>query len=180
MESTSISHIILEIIKITVPALIVFLTVFLVLRNFLQNRLQLEQMKLNSEYGDATRTMKIQAYERLMLFCDRMDLVNMTTRVYDPEMTSEQLRQALLVSLQREYEHNSAQQIYTSEALWKVISEAKSASVKIIHAAAASVDTQAPAAQLFQEIGKKIEQISVNPSDQAKQAIRSEASVLLS
>ena len=180
MEPTSISYTILEIIKISVPALIVFLTVFLVLRNFMRNQVQLEQMKINSEYSDSTRTLKIQAFERLMLFCDRMDLVNMTTRVYAPDMTAEQLKQALLVSLQREYEHNSAQQIYTSESLWKVISEAKSASGKIIHAASNSVSPKAPASELLKEIGNKIEQISVNPSEQAKNAIRSEASVLLS
>jgi hypothetical protein len=180
MDTTSTSYIILEIIKITIPALIVFVTVYLVLKNFLGNQVQLEQMRINSDYSEGTRTKKIQAYERLMLFCDRMDIVNMTTRVYAPEMSADQLKQALLISLQREYEHNSAQQIYTSEALWKVISEAKSASGKVIRAASAVVSPSAPASELLKEISKKMEQISINPSDQAKSAIRSEASVLLS
>jgi hypothetical protein len=137
-------------------------------------------MKINSNYSDSSRTLKIQAYERLMLFCDRMDIVNMTTRVYNPEMNAGELKQALLISLQKELEHNSAQQIYTSESLWKIINEAKEASGKIIRAASAQVPANAPAADLLKNISSNMEKISVNPSEQAKNAIRSEAAVLLS
>ncbi len=175
-----ISEIILEIIKIAIPSLIVFLTAFLLLRNYMNNQLRLEQMKINSKYSDQTRTIKIQAYERLMLFCDRMDIVHIATRVYSPEMKADELKQALLISLQKEFEHNSAQQVYTSESLWKVISEAKAANAKIIHAAAEQVSPTAPALELLKQINKKMEGISVNPADQAKSAIRSEAAILLS
>lgn len=173
------TNIILEIIKISIPALIVFLTAFFILKNYLKNQVTLEQMKINASYSDNTRTIKIQAYERLMLLCDRMDIVNMTTRVYNPDMSADELKKALLISLQREFEHNSAQQVYTSEALWKVISEAKEASGKVIRAAAANLTPDANATELLKNINSKMEKISINPSEQAKSAIRSEASVLL-
>ncbi len=173
------TNIILEIIKISIPALIVFLTAYLVIKNYLQNQISLQQLKINSEYSDNTRTIKIQAYERLMLLCDRMDIVNITTRVYNPDMSADELKVALLISLQKEFEHNSAQQVYTSEALWKIISEAKDASGKVIRAAAANLPPNAKATDLLKNINSKMEQISINPSEQAKSAIRSEASVLL-
>lgn len=179
MTFISASIVILEILKFSIPALIVFLTAYLTLKNYLNNQLQLQQMKMNASYSDSTRTMKIQAYERLMLFCDRMDIVNLTTRVYNPDMNADELKQALLISLQRELEHNSAQQIYTSEPLWKIISEAKDASGKIIRAAAANTPKNAPASDLLKAITANMDKINVNPSEQAKNAIRSEAAVLL-
>ncbi|HPN68263.1 MAG TPA: hypothetical protein PLZ32_02055 [Saprospiraceae bacterium] len=59
---------ILEIIKVTVPALIVFLTVKTLLTNYLNANILLEQQK-NIQNAQKDKTaLKLQALERLIVF----------------------------------------------------------------------------------------------------------------
>jgi len=68
-----------------------------------------------------TKGLRLQAYERLTLFCERINMMSLMMRLNNKEMTSDGLKNAMLISVQKEYEHNLTQQIYISNELWEMM-----------------------------------------------------------
>ncbi len=86
---------------------------------------------------------KIQAYERMVLFCDRLNPIKLLIRVKPMNENIEDYLQLLLQNIEQEFEHNSVQQIYISETCWNVIITAKSAiSGKLKHVASTCKNAQ--------------------------------------
>ena len=117
----------LEIIKLTIPGLLTFLAAYFVLKTYMENQQKLQQIKLQLEQQKSSLPLRLQAYERLSLFCERIALPNLLLRVRKPGMSSGELRIALLLAVQQEYEHNITQQVYVSSQLWEIIKIARDA-----------------------------------------------------
>lgn len=116
---------ILEILKYILPSLVVFGTVYYLQKQYNANQYQLKAMELKAQYSKGAIPLKLQAYERLLLFCDRISFHNLILRLKTENMTAKQLKSAMIIAIQKEYEHNLAQQLYTSGKLWEIISTAK-------------------------------------------------------
>ncbi len=116
---------ILEILKYILPSLVVFGTVYYLQKQYNANQYQLKAMELKAQYSKGAIPLKLQAYERLLLFCDRISFPNLILRLKTENMTAKQLKSAMIIAIQKEYEHNLAQQLYTSGKLWEIISTAK-------------------------------------------------------
>lgn len=109
---------------------------------FFNRKLKLKElelrMKSKSEMRVTTAKMviplKIQACERLLLFLERSQLPVLVKRVYVPGTTKEGLHIALLQSVEDEYEHNMAQQLYVSNETWEAVRRAKEELVGQINA----------------------------------------------
>ena len=69
--------------------------------------------------------LKVQAYERFLLFLERAQLPQLVKRVYTPDMEKGTLHLLLLQNVREEFEHNLAQQLYVSNATWNAIVNAK-------------------------------------------------------
>lgn len=82
-------------------------------------------LEYRKQMADQKLPLKLQAYERLMLLCERIDMKNLVFRLLTKEITPHNLSNSMLVSVQKEFEHNLAQQVYVSDSLWKIISQAK-------------------------------------------------------
>ena len=73
--------VILELVKITVPALIVFLTVYYLMKHFLENQYQVKMLEYKQNQQNTTIPLRLQAYERLSLFCERISIPSLVLRV---------------------------------------------------------------------------------------------------
>ena len=69
--------------------------------------------------------LKIQAYERILLYVERIDMEGLVMRTFLPEMTVQQLQAALLRTIREEFEHNTTQQLYVTEQAWESIKAAR-------------------------------------------------------
>jgi hypothetical protein len=94
---------ILEIIKITVPALIVFLTVKYLMQGYLNKEYQLKALDIEKKKNENTLPLKLQAYERLSLFCERISVPTLLIRIKEEGMSARQLRLQMLLAIQQEY-----------------------------------------------------------------------------
>ena len=96
------------------------------------------QLKTKSEMKIAVMKMivplKIQACERLLLFLERSQLPVLVKRVYAPGVSKEAFHIALLQSVEDEFEHNMAQQLYVSNETWEAVRQAKEELVGQINA----------------------------------------------
>lgn len=168
----------LEILKYTIPALIVFATVYFLIKRFLDQQYAIQKLSYKQKQLEHTLPLKLQAYERLLMFCERISIPHLMLRLQVTESTVDQLYKAMLVTIQQEYEHNLTQQVYVSESLWNIITMAKNQVSDIISTSAQNLDPSAPGHLIGNESVEVMQQTKANPLDTAKRSIRKELSVL--
>jgi len=83
---------IIEMIKYSVPALIVFFTAFFMMRYYMQKEARERKVDLVIRNQQTITPLRLQAYERLALFLERINPESMLMRVNQPGMNSQQLQ----------------------------------------------------------------------------------------
>lgn len=161
-------------IAYSLPALLVSLTVYFLFSRFLQQQLRMEGLKLHKDHARDILPIRLQSYERLIMLCERMSVDQLMLRLTHPDMGVKELRQAMLIAIQQEFEHNLSQQVYVSENLWKIIKVAKEQMQTIISAADGT-----STAGFMEDLHTKIADLKAEPVSFAVAAIRNEASLLM-
>ncbi|MFY7878654.1 MAG: hypothetical protein ACOVP6_01175 [Lacibacter sp.] len=85
--------------------------------------------KLNPEM---TR-LQLQAYERLIILCDRIGLQNLVNRFSLADMSAAQLQNTLVQTIKTEFEYNISQQLYVSPTAWDAVKNLKEQNIFIIN-----------------------------------------------
>ncbi len=170
---------ILEIIKVTVPALIVFLTVFYLFKQYTHKELAIKNMEFRQSQQANTIPMRLQAYERLSLFLERIGIPGMMLRVQEEGMTASQMRLALMVAVQREFEHNITQQVYVSDQLWSIVALAREDVMRTISTVYEQTGPNDSAQDFGSKLIKFISERGSNPLETAQSAIKKEAALIL-
>lgn len=137
-----------ELLKYTIPGLVVFATAYFLLKQYLDDRLRQELAAQRKESLKVTLPLRLTAYERLILLCDRASVPNTLFRVRMPGMTVGELRGALMLSISQEFDHNTSQQLYVSDTLWQIITLAKNDTLTFVSDTAADLDPKADADEL--------------------------------
>jgi hypothetical protein len=122
-----------DILKITIPALLVLITAWILLRYLIKNDQDKRKQELVLQNSRTVTPIKLQAYERIVLFLERTSLESMLVRISSPGMSASQLHSALLTTIRSEFEHNLSQQIYMSPQAWEVVRNARSNMIRIIN-----------------------------------------------
>ena len=122
---------------------------FLLAKRYFDNRQkeQLLQMKLD-ERRETLKTVtpiRLQAYERMALFLERISPNSLVLRCYQPGMDLRLLQGVMTKNIRDEWEHNLSQQVYLGAGLWAQIREAKDEMINLVNSAAVSLpDTTDP------------------------------------
>ncbi|MFT4060780.1 MAG: hypothetical protein QM642_00320 [Edaphocola sp.] len=143
---------ILEILKYTIPALVVLVACTLIVRKFLISETERKRLSIFQQGMDTTLRLRLQAYERLALYLERINPRGLVPRVYESGMTVRDLQSALVYNINQEYEHNLSQQIYVSVQVWRTISNVKEQELAMINQVAGMLVPDAPARDLHQRI----------------------------
>lgn len=118
--------------------------------------------------------LKLQAYERLIMLCERISVDNLAYRLSNSDMGVKELKNAMLIAIQQEYEHNITQQVYVSENLWKILRLAKDQMQDVI----SRTDGITPS-EFITNIYKNISETKADPISYARKAIKNEAELLM-
>ncbi|MDF1696908.1 MAG: hypothetical protein P1U56_13785 [Saprospiraceae bacterium] len=169
----------LEILKYILPALIVFATVYFIMKKFLDMQYSTQALKFKQDQLKNTLPVKLQAYERMAMFCERISLNNLSYRLSSQKLDAQSMSNAMLIAIQQEYEHNMSQQVYISEKLWQIITLAKDQMQNIITAAASDVSVGSSPAALLQKANDLLRDMGGSPLDTAKRAIKKEIDIIL-
>lgn len=169
----------LDLLKYTIPGLIVFLTAYYLLKLYLDDRLRYELQAHRNESLKITLPLRLQAYERLTLLCDRVSVPNTLLRIRMPGMTVGDLRGSLMLAISQEFDHNTSQQLYVSDTLWQIISFAKNDTLNFVAQTASDLDPKADAGALVNALLQSLdEKQDVTVLQKALVAIRTEAGQL--
>ena len=132
----------------------IFLTilsfVFLFLRKNNNKRIIQPLNHLSSEQIQ----IKLRAYERLILFLDRIEPTRMLNRLRLHNANIDVIESGLISNIIIEYEYNVSQQIYISDRLWDMIELVKNSTINNITEVASSLKKTAKADDFIAEILK--------------------------
>ncbi len=170
----------LEILKYTLPALIVLISSYLIVQKFLVSQTQRRQLALLRDNNDITLRLRLQAYERLVVFLERIQPRNLIPRVYHSEMSARELQQALAVQINSEFEHNLSQQIYVSAQVWDTVKNVKEQEINMVSQLSQQLKPDATAKDLHVRIVDYVVTVEGDmPTDIALQVINDEAKRVL-
>ena len=164
----------LEILKYTLPAFIVFLTTLILIRGFFRNEQQRRSLHESELNREKTLPLRMQAFERMALFLERISPESMVIRVNKPDMSAGQLQSELLSAIRSEYEHNVAQQVYIGIETWELIKNAKNNVISLVNAAADQLKADATSLALSQKIFEQLIQLKSPPTAQALDSLKKE------
>jgi hypothetical protein len=141
-----------EILKIVLPALVVFLTAYFLFRDMLENSQKQREFEFRVQNLGKITPLRLQAYERFTLFLERISPQSILIRVNPQDKSAGQYHQELLTNIRQEFEHNLSQQIYISPILWETIRGAREKLTGIINRSSEEIDDNAPALNLSKKI----------------------------
>jgi hypothetical protein len=167
-------NILADVLMITIPALIVFFTAWVLIRNLIRNDQDKRRQELILQNSRTVTPIKLQAFERIVLFLERISLESLLVRVSTPDMTAVQLHTALLNSIRSEFEHNLSQQIYMSPQAWEVVKSARSNMIKIINSEVEKLPPDSTGMALSKKLLEKIMELEKEPTRVAIEYVKNE------
>tara|TARA_R110002049_G_scaffold63_2_gene354 strand:- start:4792 stop:5304 length:513 start_codon:yes stop_codon:yes gene_type:complete len=118
---------IIESIAYILPAAVTGFVAYYMFNGFINNKISEKKLELLAQQKKESLPIKLQAYERLMLFCDRINPVKMLMRIPPISTDTKDYLDLLIANINQEFEHNLVQQIYISEDTWTAIYASKNA-----------------------------------------------------
>ena len=173
-----IMTIVFDLLKIIIPALIVFLTSFFILKSYLESEYKKKLLDVHMGAQNTILPLRLQAYERLTLFIERISPNNIIMRVHQTGMSARELQAVLLSDIRAEFEHNLSQQLYVSEHAWNVVRSVKEETFTLINNAVAGLPAQASGLDLSKVIIEHLMKQEKNPYQLALSILKNEVQKL--
>ena len=141
-----------DLIQLIVPAALVLYAMYLVIKSFLQKDFDKRIMELKIKNSETVLPLRLQAYERMALFLERISPNNMLLRMADPNLPALVFQQKLLQEIRDEFHHNQSQQIYMSDEAWIRIRQAMNTIIEVIQSASKEMEKNSNAVDLSSAI----------------------------
>ncbi len=164
----------LEILKYILPSLVVFFTAYLLINKFINNDQQKRKLEIILNNQKIITPIKLQAYERLILFLERISSESLIVRVQHQGMTSKQLHIALLSTIRAEFEHNISQQLYITSQAWELVKASKENMIKLINDCAVNTNPKSSSIELSRTIIEKVMEKTKSPTSVAIDFLKKE------
>ncbi len=153
--------------------------VYTMLKQYFENQIKIQSLTLRQNQSNTTLPIRLGAYERLSLFCERISIPALIMRVRAEDTTAAHLRMALMVAVQQEFEHNITQQVYVSDNLWKIVKIARDDVINIINFVYQTVDPDSDAREFSRALYNHLDEKEILILDKALVAVKQEAGLLL-
>lgn len=169
----------LEILKYTIPSLVVFFTAFITIRFFMRNEDKKRKFDLSMSHKDTILPLRLQAYERLIIFLERISPESIVMRNSQSPLNSSQLQNELITSIRNEFEHNLAQQTYISNQAWEHVKNARTNIIRLINESAAELKANESGISLSRKILENAMNSGASPTREAIDYMKNEFRAVL-
>ena len=164
----------LDFIKLVAAGAAVFFIAYSVLKSELENSRKVKLIEIKKTALATTLPLRLQAYERMALFIERLNPSSLLVRLHSPGLTVLQMQQLLISEIQNEFNHNVTQQIYLSTDAWSIVRRLKDDTVNLINNSARSLSYDAPSIELSKVVLSQEASMENNPYDAAINLIKSD------
>ena len=125
----------LEILAYTLPALITGIIAYYFFDLHTKNEEGRRRFLLNKEAQKDALPLRLQAFERMVLFLERINPTKLLIRLTPFSSDKNDYENYVIAQIEQEFEHNLSQQIYMSDECWTIIVTAKNATIQMIRKA---------------------------------------------
>jgi len=160
------------------PILFVSIMFYFIFRMFIKSDEKKRRNELAVENNKIITPIRLQAYERLTVFLERVSADSLLMRYNLGALSSKELHSELLSSIRAEFEHNVSQQVYVSFETWEMVKNAKNHMIQIINRSSEEVEGNTPGFVLSKKIIENIIDLSKSPTNIAIEYIKNEISGL--
>ena len=165
----------LEALKFIIPAVVVFLVGYFTLKKMLDNHYEQKLLEFRQQNRQGMSPVKIQAYERLTIFLERINPSSILLRLNQPAATATAFKMTLVQTITDEFNHNLAQQLYVSPQAWKLIKVVKEEMIALVNDCYNTLEPSAHALDLSKAILTEIiRREEVSPTDKAVEFLKKE------
>ena len=153
----------LDIIKYTIAGMGVVWIAFYLIKPYLDRDEKIKVLEFKKTISGQTLPLRLQAYERLVLFIERINPANMLIRLNASAYTGAELHALVMEEIRSEYQHNITQQIYVSSRAWGVVKNLKDDTLAMVGNAVKSLPETATGLELSKAILGFLSQVENNP-----------------
>ncbi|MDR1582890.1 MAG: hypothetical protein LBS55_06460 [Prevotellaceae bacterium] len=154
-------------------------SIYLVLNRILLSDERRRNIELLKSSKSITIPMRLQAYERLILFLERISPDTLVLRLKGQARTNSDLQLAILLQIRSEYEHNLSQQLYVGDEIWTCVKTTKEQIVMLVNDIASRINPDADSVNLAKLIFDKLVEDGESPVSESIRKIKAEARKLL-
>lgn len=126
---------IIDLFLFAIPALITGMIAYYFFKEHTKNEDGRRRFLLHKDMQINAMPLRLQAYERMAIFLERITPSKLLIRVAPTSSNKEDYESLLISSIEQEFEHNLSQQIYVSDDCWNIITAAKNATIQLIRKA---------------------------------------------
>ncbi|EGV42768.2 hypothetical protein BZARG_2519 [Bizionia argentinensis JUB59] len=163
---------IINLLMYTIPAVITGLVTFYFFKEHTKNEDGRRRFLLHKDMQANAMPIRLQAYERMALFLERIAPSKLLIRVTPLSANKEDYESLLIQNIEQEFEHNLSQQIYVTDECWNIITAAKNATIQLIRKA--TLLEQTDTANKLREVVLTEMMGKLPPSDAALSFIKKE------
>jgi hypothetical protein len=164
---------ILDLLKYAFAGLIVFFTGWFVIKNYLSEMFNFQRMELEKAGLKYTLPLRLQAYERTVLFLERINPESMLIRLHVSGMSALDMQGLIISDIRAEYQHNISQQIYVSDSAWKTVKKVKEDTISMINSAVKALPENASSVDLSRSVLSHLANLETeNPYELALQIVK--------
>ncbi len=132
---------IIELFAYAIPTIITGLIAYYFFNAHTKNEEGRRRFLLHKEAQKDALPIRLQAYERMTLFLERITPSKLLIRISPLSKDKDAYETLLIRSIEDEFEHNLTQQIYLSDECWNIIRAAKNATIQLIRKSAMNSDS---------------------------------------
>jgi hypothetical protein len=166
---------ILDIFKYVLPSVVTFLAAYFIIKAFLDREYKNKMMDLRMQNQQTITPIRLQAYERMVLFLERISITQLVSRVHKSGMSARLLQSELVKTIRNEYDHNLSQQVCITQQTWNSIKTAKEETIRAINIASTKVSDDAAGLDLVNVLFDLVTKVEKLPTDIALEQLKLEA-----
>lgn len=167
-----------NIYALVIVAVVFAIAFVIIVQHFLKklnfNESLMLQGELKKQRQDFFLAHRMEAYQRVILYMERIHPSSIVLRMNQPNMNALVLQTMVLKAIRDEYDHNVAQQMFISSNAWNLLKNAKEETVKLINVAASQLGSEASANDLASAVITLSAEINPLPSEIAINALKAE------
>lgn len=159
---------------VAIPTLVVAATAIIVLRMMLKKDIDTKKIQVVLQNQKTITPLRLQAYERVILFLERISPNSVIIRLQTPNMTVMELHRQMLIAIRAEFEHNLSQQLYVSTEAWEATRNAKEKTIQMLNMCLQGLDPMDNAMVFSQAVFEKLIELEKAPTQEAIDLLKQE------
>jgi hypothetical protein len=162
----------LDILKYTIAGIGVVWVALYLFKPYLDRAEHVQLLELKRTISNQTLPLRLQAYERVVLFIERVNPASMLVRLNASGMSAAELQLIIITEIRNEFQHNVTQQIYVSHRVWNVVKRVKEDTLSLVNNAVKALPPDASGTEMAKTILIHLSKLEQDPYEIATGLIR--------